>query len=154
MRVLIQRVSRAQAHERGSSSRSTTGVGKGLLVLAGFEAEDSPVCIEQMIQKIRSLRIFSDASGKMNVSGHDAGAQYLLVSQFTLYADCRYGNRPSFDKAAPKTKAKEYFEYFVQTATRVLGQEVVRSTPFGADLEVELVNDGPVTIWMDTKEIL
>jgi len=125
-----------------------------MVLLCGFEESDSVVSIEQMAQKIKSLRIFSDEAGKMNISGPEVGAQYLLVSQFTLYAECKYGNRPSFDGAAKKPKAKEYFEHFVKTFERLLGMENVRSTPFGSDLLVDLVNDGPVTIWLDSKQVL
>lgn len=154
MRVLIQRVTRARVAEAQASSSSIANIQKGMVLLCGFEASDSPVSIEQMAQKIKSLRIFSDASGKMNVAGPEVGAQYLLVSQFTLFAECKYGNRPSFDKAAPKTKAKEYYEHFVSTFTRLLGAENVKHSAFGLDLHVELVNDGPVTIWLDSKEVL
>jgi len=125
-----------------------------MVLLCGFEEGDSPVSIEQMAQKIKSLRIFADEKGKMNLSGSDVGAQFLLISQFTLYAECKYGNRPSFDGAAPKLKAKEHFDHFVKTFTRLLGPDNVQSTPFGSDLLVELINDGPVTIWLDSKEVL
>lgn len=154
MRVLIQRVARAQLTENGPSKKKIAAIDKGLLLLLGFEEGDSVVNIEQMVQKIKSLRIFSDAEGKMNVAGPEAHAQYLLVSQFTLYADCKYGNRPSFDKAAPKAKAKEYYQHCVQTFERLLGNDQVKHGPFGSDLAVELVNDGPVSIWMDSKEVL
>ncbi len=154
MRALLQRVTRAQASEATASSKSIAAIGKGMLVLVGFEESDTPLSIEQMVQKMRSLRIFSDAQGKMNIAGPEVGAQYLLVSQFTLYAECKYGNRPSFDKAAPKARAKEYFEHFVATATRLMGSEAVKSTAFGSDLHIELVNDGPVTIWLDSREVL
>ena len=154
MRVLIQRVARAQVAEKSMPARPLASIGAGLLLLAGFEESDSPVYIEQMVQKIKSLRIFPDSLGKMNIAPADAQAEFLLVSQFTLYADCKYGNRPSFDGAAPKSRAKEYYEHFVQTCTRLMGTGLVKSGPFGADLEVELVNDGPVTIWMDSREVL
>src|SRR5205823_14660409 len=104
--------------------------------------------------KIKSLRIFSDDKGKLNVAGPEAAAQYLIVSQFTLYAVCKYGNRPSFDRAASKPRAKEYYEHFVKTFMRLMGPEHVQYTPFDTDLGVELVNDGPVTIWLDSAEVL
>lgn len=154
MRALIQRVSRAQASTLEASTKSLASIGKGLVILAGFEESDSPVCIEQMAQKIKALRIFSDAKGKLNFCGAEVGASYLVVSQFTLFADCKYGNRPSFDKAAPKARAKEYYEHFVQTSARLLGPDLVKHTAFGSDLAVELVNDGPVTIWLDSRDIL
>src|SRR6185437_15762389 len=115
MRALIQRVSRAQVAELAVPNKSIASIGKGLVILAGFEQSDSPVCIEQLAQKIKSLRIFSDDKGKLNIAGPEVGAQYLIVSQFTLYAECKYGNRPSFDKAAEKSRAKEYYEHFVKT---------------------------------------
>jgi D-aminoacyl-tRNA deacylase len=154
MRALIQRVSRAQVAENSAYNKNIASIGKGLLILTGFEASDSPVSIEQLAQKIKSLRIFSDGSGKLNLPGPELSAEYLVVSQFTLYADCKYGNRPSFDRAAEKPKAKEYFEYFVKTLGRLMGEGMVKSAPFGMDLAVELVNDGPVTIWLDSQELL
>jgi len=154
MRVLIQRVVRAQAASAAASNKNIASIGKGLLLLVGFEATDSPVCIEQMAQKIKSLRIFSDEKGKLNIAGPEVAAEYLIVSQFTLYANCKYGNRPSFEGAAEKARAKEYYEHFVNTFTRILGPQGVRSTPFGSDLAVELVNDGPVTIWLDSRDVL
>lgn len=154
MRLCIQRVARAQASEASAPNESIASIENGLVILAGFEDDDSPVNIEQMAQKIKSLRIFSDKSGKMNLAGGEIGAQYLLTSQFTLYAECKYGNRPSFDKAADKAHAKESFEHFVQTMTRIMGPDAVTSTPFGSDLALELVNDGPVTIWLDSAEVL
>jgi D-aminoacyl-tRNA deacylase len=154
MRVLIQRVSSAQASEAGASEKCIASIKKGMLILVGFEEKDSPLSIEQMVQKIRNLRIFSDNAGKMNIAGPDVAAEYLLVSQFTLYAECKYGSRPSFDKAAPKARAKEYFDHFVSTAVRIMGADSVKNTPFGSDLHIELVNDGPVTIWLDSKEVL
>lgn len=154
MRAIIQRVTRAQAAETSASSKSIASIGKGMLILVGFEEGDSPVSIEQMVQKMKSLRIFSDANGKMNLAGPEVNANYLVVSQFTLYAECKYGNRPSFDKAAPKARAKEYYEHFVATAKRLMGEGIVKHTPFGSDLQVELVNDGPVTIWLDSRDVL
>jgi D-tyrosyl-tRNA(Tyr) deacylase len=154
MRVVIQRVSRAQVSESTSPHLVQAAVGRGLVVLAAFEEKDSPLLIEQMAQKIKSLRIFADANGKMNLGGSEVGAQYLVTSQFTLYADVKYGNRPSFDKAAPKGRAKEYYEHFVKTMVRILGESSVRHTQFGSDLQIELVNDGPVTLALDSNDIL
>jgi D-aminoacyl-tRNA deacylase len=154
MRVLIQRVTGAQALDRDVPNKSIAVIQRGLVCLAGFEESDSPVIIEQMSQKIRALRVFNDAAGKMNVSGFEVGAQYLLTSQFTLYAECKYGNRPSFDKAAHKNRAKEYYEHFANTMKRLMGQDLVQWTPFASDLVIELANEGPVTIWLDSKEVL
>jgi len=155
MRVLIQRVLSARLTEATTSTNDPiVSIGKGLLILVGFEPNDTPVSIEQLVQKIKNLRIFSDPSGKLNLSAPQVDAEYLLVSQFTLYAECKYGNRPSFTKAAPKTRAKEYYEHFVNTCRRVMGENQVKNGPFGASLHVELVNDGPVTIWLDSTEVL
>jgi D-tyrosyl-tRNA(Tyr) deacylase len=125
-----------------------------MMILVGFEQEDTIVGIEQMAQKIKSLRVFSDESGKLNLSGNEVGADYLITSQFTLYADCKYGNRPSFDKAALKPRAKECYEHFVKTMGKILGQENVLSSPFGLDLSVDICNDGPVTIWLDSRDVI
>lgn len=153
MRALIQRVTRAQALESGASKNRIASIQKGMVILVGFEPDDTPVLIEQMVQKLKSLRIFSDSEGKMNLAGHEVGAEYLLTSQFTLYADCKYGNRPSFTKAAPKPKAQGFFDHFVQTAGRMMGSDAVKHTPFGSDLQIELVNDGPVTLTLDSREL-
>lgn len=154
MRVLIQRVSRAHATENTPQKTSIAAIGKGMVILSAFAPEDSFIVIDQMVQKIKSLRIFSDGNGKMNLPGNEIGAEFLLVSQFTLFAECKYGNRPSFDKAAPKAKANELYDYFVSTGGRLLGENRVKSTVFGSDISVELVNDGPVTIWLDSTEVL
>lgn len=154
MRALIQRVREARAAENGPPSAQLASIRKGLLILVGFEETDTLVELDQVVQKIKNLRVFSDGEGKMNLPGSEVGAEYLIVSQFTLFADLKYGNRPSFTKAAPKAKAKELYEHFAQQAARMMGTEGVHHTPFGSDLAVELVNDGPVTLWVDSKEIL
>jgi len=154
MRALLQRVTRAQATPAGVSTESLGGIGRGMLILVGFEATDTPLILEQLAQKIGNLRVFSDENGKMNLSGAQVGAQYLVVSQFTLYAQCRHGNRPSFDKAGPKTQAQGLYDQFVAVAQRLWGKGVVLHTPFGSDLQIELVNDGPVTLWLDSQEVL
>ena len=154
MRALIQRVSRARAADQTAKNQSIAAIEKGMLILVGFEASDSPVSIEQLAQKIKGLRIFTDEKGKMNISGSEISAEVLVVSQFTLYANCKYGNRPSFDKAAPKSRAKEYYEHFVGVMSRLIGPNLIQHTPFGSDLSIELVNDGPVTILLDSNEIL
>lgn len=154
MRALIQRVTRAGIADQYEPTKQIASIGKGMVVLVGFEEGDSPVCLEQMAQKIKSLRIFSIGDNKLNHSGQDVQAEYLLVSQFTLYAECKYGNRPSFDKAAGKARAKEYYEFFVSTCQRLLGSDRVKAGAFGSDLAVELVNDGPVTLWLDSHQVL
>src|SRR4051812_8514177 len=97
VRALIQRVTRAQAAENTNPGRPIAAIGSGLVVMAGFETSDSPVNLEQMAQKIRSLRVFSDSSGALNLPGEQLGAHYLVVSQFTLYAEVKYSNRPTFE---------------------------------------------------------
>jgi D-aminoacyl-tRNA deacylase len=154
MRALIQRVTQGQVAEKGHSAEKLAAIGPGMVVLAGFEESDTLLGIEQIVQKIKSLRIFPDGEGKMNLPAAEVGGQFLIVSQFTLYAELKYGNRPSFTKAAPKAKAKELYDHFVQTASRILGPDKVQHTPFGADLAVTLTNDGPVTIWVDSEAIL
>ena len=153
MRTVIQRVSSVQAIE-AQTKNALASIDRGLLIFVAFETQDSPISMDKMTQKIRSLRIFPDEDGKMNLSGPEVKAQYLLVSQFTLYADCRYGNRPSFTQAAPKPRAKEYYGHFVETFCRVMGAENVKSTPFGSELSIQLTNEGPVTLWLDSTEVL
>jgi D-tyrosyl-tRNA(Tyr) deacylase len=154
MRALIQRVVRAQACESGAQNSVIAAIGKGMLILVGFDPSDTPTRVEQLAGKIRALRIFCDAQGKMNLPSFDVSAEFLVVSQFTLYADCRHGNRPSFQRAAGKGPAKEHFDRFVSTLKQLVGEEHVKHTPFGSDLAVELVNDGPVTIWLESTEVL
>lgn len=154
MRAILQRVTSARISLNTQPGKTIESIGNGLLILAGFAPDDTPVILEQMAQKIRSLRIFPDAAGKMNLSPTEAGAQYLLVSQFTLYADCRYGNRPSFAAAAEKARAKEYYEHFVKAFERVAGADAVKHGEFGSDLLVELVNNGPVTLALDSRDLL
>ena len=153
MRTLIQRVSKAMAIEK-SSQKTLASISQGLVIFCAFEPKDDLISIEQMVQKIKNLRVFSDASDKLNLPGSEVSASYLLVSQFTLYANCKYGNRPSFESAAPKPKAKECFEHFVNTFTKSAEPNSVKSTPFGSNLALELTNDGPVTIWLDSFEVL
>ena len=120
----------------------------GLLVLIGIAAADSTREADYLIEKLVNLRIFADENGKMNRSALDLNAQLLLISQFTLYGDCRRGRRPSFDAAAPPAVARELYEYVVEK-TKARGL-VTRTGVFQAHMEVELINDGPVTILLDT----
>jgi D-tyrosyl-tRNA(Tyr) deacylase len=123
-------------------------IGRGLLVLVGIAATDLPAQADYMAGKLVNLRIFPDSEGRMNRSALDVNASLLLVSQFTLYGDCRKGRRPSFDAAAPPGPARELYEYLV---TKV-GQQglVTKGGVFQADMAVELVNDGPVTLLLDS----
>ncbi len=147
MRVVIQRVQHAEVRVNGQVKGL---IGKGLLVLAGFEAGDTEEDLEWMAGKVVRLRIFSDPEGKMNLSLAESGGRLLVVSQFTLHASTKKGNRPSWIKAAPPETAIPLYERFVRLLESLTGQEV-ETGDFGAYMEVELVNDGPVTIIIDSK---
>jgi D-aminoacyl-tRNA deacylase len=144
MRALIQRVSEASVEVAGA--RIAT-VGEGLLVLVAAGAGDGPDAPAQLAAKVARLRIFADAEGRMNRSIVDVGGEALVVSQFTLYADVRRGNRPGFTGAAPPDVGEPLVDAFV-AALRELGV-AVQTGRFGAHMQVSLTNDGPVTIWLD-----
>jgi D-tyrosyl-tRNA(Tyr) deacylase len=127
-------------------------IDKGLLVLLGVTGDDSDRDVSWMAEKIVNLRIFEDENGKMNLSLRDVGGKALVVSQFTLYGDCRKGRRPSFVKAAEPAMAERLYESFMD-AVKDLGVAVERGK-FGAHMKVELCNDGPVTLIVDSKEVL
>jgi D-tyrosyl-tRNA(Tyr) deacylase len=146
MRAVVQRVSRARVLVDGEM---TGEVGRGLLVLLGVGRSDTAQEAQWLADKIAGLRIFEDVEGKMNLGLADVGGGMLVVSQFTLYGDCRKGRRPSFIEAAPPETAIPVYEAFV-TAIRALGI-IVATGKFGATMQVELVNDGPVTLIIDTK---
>src|SRR5580698_8672489 len=147
MRLLIQRVSEAHV----TVERSTIGsIRSGLLVFVGIAREDSFADADYAVQKMVGLRIFPDAAGKMNCSVQEAGGSLLLVSQFTLYGDCRKGRRPSFDRAAPPAEAQALYEYFVESARQ--RTVAVQTGVFQAHMEVHLINDGPVTILLDSDD--
>lgn len=148
MRTVIQRVRHASVTIEG---RVAGQIGPGLLVLAGFSPTDTPASLDWMARKLVQLRIFSDEDDKMNRSVQDVGGQVLVVSQFTLLADARKGNRPSYIGAAPPPIAVPLYEEFVQQLENLLGQPVPTGE-FGADMQVELLNDGPVTIVLDSPE--
>lgn len=145
MRVLVQRVARASVTVNG---QTVAAIGRGLLLLAGIRAGDTEAALEWMANKCAALRIFADESGKMNRSVLDIGGEVLAVSQFTLYGDAQGGNRPGFTDAARPEVAKPLFERFVAMLAQKLGKPVPTGR-FGADMQVELVNDGPVTIWLE-----
>ena len=147
MRVVIQRVSQAAVTVDG---RTTGAIGPGLLVLVGFEAADDEADLAWMAGKIARLRLFADQNGVMNRSVVEAGGQVLAVSQFTLYASVKKGNRPSWSRAARGEISQPLFERFVARLSTELGQPVPTGE-FGADMQVSLVNDGPVTITIDSK---
>ena len=149
MRVVIQRVRKASVTINGNIHSS---IGPGLLVLLGIEDSDSTEDVAWLCGKICQLRIFNDEQGVMNRSVADINGEVLLVSQFTLCADCTHGRRPSFTRSAPPAQANELYEYF----TRALGEQGVshiETGVFGADMAVTLLNDGPVTIILDTKDL-
>ncbi len=145
MRFLVQRVSRASVTVAGEL---VSEIGAGLLVLIGIGAADQAKDADTLSEKLVNLRIFPDENGKMNLSALEAGAELLLVSQFTLYGDCRKGRRPSFDAAAAPERARELYEYTVGA----IGAKglVTRTGVFQAHMQVELINDGPVTFLLET----
>lgn len=147
MRVLIQRTAHASVTIAGTCK---SAIGKGLLVLVGIEEADNQEDIEWLCKKIVNLRIFDDENGVMNRSVLDIAGEILVVSQFTLHASTKKGNRPSYIRAASHATAVPLYEQFCQALTEALGKPV-GTGEFGADMKVELLNDGPVTIWMDTK---
>ena len=147
MRAVIQRVRRAEVRV---GDRTVGEIGKGLLVLLGVEVGDTDADLDWIAKKIAELRIFGDTEGKMNLSVQDVGGAVLVVSQFTLLGDCRKGRRPSFDKAAPPSFAEPMYEAFADKLKSV-GIDV-QTGEFAAMMEVELVNDGPVTLVLDSRK--
>jgi len=149
MRAVVQRVSRAKVTVAG---RITGEIGGGMLVLLGVSTEDESADADHLIDKAVNLRIFEDADGKMNLSLADTCGGMLVVSQFTLYGDTRRGRRPSFIRAAGGEKATKLYEYFVARARESISD--VATGEFGAMMDVELVNDGPVTIILDSEKTI
>ena len=145
MRLVLQRVSNARVEVGGEVAGS---IEQGLLALVGVERSDSRADVDYLVDKVAGLRIFSDDAGKMNLSLKDIGGSLLVVSQFTLYADCRKGRRPSFDSAAGSELASELYEYFVESARKT--GLAVETGVFQADMNVHLVNQGPVTIILES----
>ncbi len=148
MRAVIQRVTGASVHIGGKLKAKT---GNGLLVLAGFEESDNKDDIEWLSNKIAQLRIFDDANGVMNLSVMDIKGQIMVVSQFTLHARTKKGNRPSYMRAAPPKIAVPLYNMFVEQLGKITGTKI-ETGEFGAMMMVESVNDGPVTIIIDTKD--
>lgn len=147
MRTVIQRVSHASVTIDGAVHGQ---IGKGLLILLGIEAADTTEDIDWLVGKISKMRIFDDAEGVMNLSVMDTDGECMVVSQFTLMASTKKGNRPSWIKAAPHNISIPLYEEFVKRLSAATGK-AVPTGEFGADMKVELLNDGPVTIVMDTK---
>lgn len=148
MRALVQRVRRASVAVDG---RTVSSVGPGLLVLVGVERGDTETDAAWLAGKVARLRIFDDATGTMNLDVCGAGGEVLVVSQFTLCASTRRGNRPSYVRAAPGEESKPLYERFAALVGEATGRTPAMGV-FGADMQVELVNDGPVTLWLDSRE--
>lgn len=148
MRFLIQRVRSARVEVAGESVGE---IGRGFLVFVGISKSDDRDTADRMLDKLLKLRIFEDGDGKTNRSVRDVGGSLLIVSQFTLYADCRRGNRPSFTDAGDPDAARGLYEYLIETASA--SNIPVASGRFGADMDVFLTNDGPFTVWMDSEEL-
>ncbi|GIV27669.1 MAG: D-aminoacyl-tRNA deacylase [Bacteroidia bacterium] len=147
MRALIQRVIKSKV----IVDNQTVGkIGKGLLVLLAVGKEDTLEDVEWLASKIIQMRIFSDENGKMNKSVVDVNGEILVVSQFTLYASTKKGNRPSFTESAPPDMAKHLYEKFIEHCEKLMNKRI-QTGVFAADMKVHLINDGPVTIWMDSK---
>ena len=147
MRLLIQRVKNASVSVGGDE---LSRIGQGLLVLVGVGVEDTDEDMEYLAGKLVRLRIFDDGQGVMNLDVRQVGGEVLVVSQFTLQASTRTGNRPSYVRAAPEAVSRPMYERFTARVAELLGREVPTGE-FGADMQVALVNDGPVTIWIDSK---
>ena len=147
MRAVVQRVSRAKVSVNGEV---TGEIGRGLLILLGVGAGDTESDADYLSEKIAGLRIFEDENGKMNRAAAEIGGSVLVVSQFTLYGDVRRGKRPSFDAAAPPSQARQLYEYFV-ARVRTAGL-ICETGRFQEMMQVELVNDGPVTVLLDSEK--
>jgi len=148
MRLLLQRVTEASVKVDG---QVVGRIGAGLLILVGVQASDTEEDILWLARKSANLRIFNDANGVMNLSVKDINGEVLAVSQFTLYASTQKGNRPSYSDAAPPPVAESLYVRFVQSLESELGRPV-ETGRFGADMKVSLVNDGPVTLWLDSRK--
>ena len=149
MRFVIQRVSSAKVEV----DRSIVGqIDQGFLVLIGIGQGDDQAIADKLIKKLLGIRIFEDAEGKTNLSLADVNGSLLLVSQFTLFADCRKGNRPSFSNAASPSVAKDLYDYIISECRKVLPDTATGS--FGEDMKITLVNDGPFTVILDSTELL
>ena len=148
MKFVIQRVTSAACHV---DNVETGKIGKGFLVLIGVSDEDTKEIADKMTKKLLGLRIFEDENGKTNLALKEVNGELLLISQFTLYADCKKGNRPSFIKAGKPDMANEMYEYIITKCKEEI--QVVEKGIFGADMKISLLNDGPFTIILDSDEI-
>ena len=148
MRFVVQRVTHASVTVDGTVIGK---IGQGFMVLIGVSDEDTRETADKMVKKLLGLRIFEDEKGKTNLDLHTVGGSLLLISQFTLYADCKHGNRPSFIKAGKPDMANEMYEYIIAKCREQV--ETVETGEFGADMKVELLNDGPFTILLDSDQL-
>ena len=148
MRFVVQRVAHASVTVDGTVIGK---IGQGFMVLIGVSDEDTKEIADKMVKKLLGLRIFEDENGKTNLDLHTVGGSLLLISQFTLYADCKHGNRPSFIKAGKPDMANEMYEYIIAKCREQV--ETVETGEFGADMKVELLNDGPFTILLDSDQL-
>ncbi len=148
MRAVIQRVGYAQLH---IDRKLYSNIEKGMMILLGIETEDNLSDVDYLVSKISQMRIFNDENGKMNLALKDVNGQCMIVSQFTLYADTKKGNRPSYIRAARPEHAIPLYENFIQKMNESL-QITCATGVFGADMKITLMNDGPVTIIIDSKE--
>lgn len=149
MKFVIQRVTRAQV----SVNNEVIGkIGKGFLVLVGIGKADDEKIADKLVQKLVNMRIFEDENGKTNLGLKDVNGELLIISQFTLYADCKKGNRPSFTEAGAPQDADRLYEYILEKCRAEI--ETVQHGEFSADMKVELLNDGPFTIILDSREIM
>lgn len=148
MRFVIQRVTSADVKINGET---VGAIGKGFMVLIGVSDSDTKEIADKMVKKLIGLRIFEDDQGKTNLSLDSVGGELLLISQFTLYADCRKGNRPSFIRAGKPERAKEMYEYIIAKCKETV--ETVEKGSFGADMKVSLINDGPFTVILDSDDL-
>lgn len=151
MKFVIQRVTKASVTVDGEVVGS---IGKGFMVLIGIAQTDTRETADKLIRKMTGLRIFDDENGKTNLAPADVGGSLLLISQFTLYADCRKGYRPSFINAGAPAMANELYEYIIEQCRNCDGIADVQTGIFGADMKVELLNDGPFTIILDSNELM
>ena len=148
MRFVVQRVTHASVTVDGNVIGK---IGQGFMVLIGVSDEDTKETADKMVKKLLGLRIFEDENGKTNLDIHTVGGSLLLISQFTLYADCKHGNRPSFIKAGKPDMANEMYEYIIAKCREQV--EIVETGEFGADMKVELLNNGPFTILLDSDQL-
>lgn len=149
MKFVIQRVKNASVEV---NDKIIGKINKGFLVLIGITHNDTTETADYLIRKLVNLRVFDDENDKMNLALKDVNGELLLVSQFTLYADCRNGNRPAYIEAAKPERANELYEYIIEECKKQI--KVVQTGIFGADMKVELLNDGPVTIIMDSNTLI